>query len=69
MTWTARSADQLDWHWRNVLRPGLAGLTDDEYFGEPVNGCWTVHRDGAVRAGRGPYADCALSEVRSAHQP
>jgi hypothetical protein len=48
MTWTAQLADQLDWHWRNALRPRLAGLTDDEYFWEPVGGCWTVHRDGTI---------------------
>jgi len=29
------------------LRQRLDGLTDEEYFWEPVSGCWTVHRDGA----------------------
>ncbi|MGE2732219.1 DinB family protein [Mycolicibacterium vaccae] len=41
-------ADQLDFHWHGQLRPRLEGLTDDEYFWEPVPGCWTVHRDGTV---------------------
>ncbi|MBB2989811.1 hypothetical protein FHR72_001274 [Mycolicibacterium iranicum] len=41
-------AEQLDWHWSVQLRPRLDGLTDDEYFWEPVPGCWTVHRDGRV---------------------
>lgn len=45
---TALLADQLDFHWRHQLRSRLAGLTDDEYFWEPVPGCWTVHRDGGV---------------------
>jgi DinB superfamily len=27
------------------LRQQLTGLTDDEYFWEPVPGCWTIHRD------------------------
>ncbi|MCX2712197.1 DinB family protein [Mycolicibacterium sp. J2] len=36
-------ADQLDFHWTHQLRPRLDGLTDDEYFWEPVRGCWTVH--------------------------
>jgi hypothetical protein len=27
------------------LRQRLAVLTDDEYFWEPVPGCWTIHRD------------------------
>jgi hypothetical protein len=39
---------QLDLHWRTQLRPRLDGLTDDEYFWQPVPGCWTVHRDGGV---------------------
>ncbi len=45
---TTLLADQLDFHWRHQLRPRLDGLTDDEYFWEPVPGCWTVHRDGTV---------------------
>lgn len=48
MNWTAALADQLDWHWNNALRPRLIGLTDDEYFWEPVPGCWTVHPDGSI---------------------
>lgn len=48
MNWTTSLADQLDWHWSNALRPRLIGLTDDEYFWEPVAGCWTVHRDGRI---------------------
>jgi hypothetical protein len=45
---TAQLADQLDFHWRSQLRPRLDGLTDDEYFWEPVKDCWTVHRDGSI---------------------
>ena len=41
-------ADQLDYHWTNQLRPRLDGLTDDEYFWQPVPDCWTVHPDGAI---------------------
>lgn len=41
-------AEQLDLHWRTQLRPRLDGLADDEYFWEPVAGCWTVHRDGGI---------------------
>ncbi|KZM72520.1 DinB family protein [Nocardia terpenica] len=40
--WVHEIADQLDWHWRERLRPRLAGLTDEEYFWEPAPGCWTV---------------------------
>ncbi|MBX7452114.1 DinB family protein [Mycolicibacterium sp. 3033] len=48
MDLTEELADQLDWHWRQQLRPRLDGLTDDEYFWQPVPDCWTVHRDGRV---------------------
>ena len=41
-------ADQLDYHWTNQLRPRLDGLTDDEYFWQPVPDCWTVHPDGSI---------------------
>lgn len=33
----------LDYAWDRV-RPALDGLSDDEYFWEPVPGCWTVRR-------------------------
>jgi len=42
MDWTTELADQLDWHWQHLFRPGLDGLTDDEYLWEPVPGCWSL---------------------------
>jgi len=39
-------ADQLDWHWNYHLRPRLDGLTDAEYFWEPVDGCWSIRLSG-----------------------
>jgi hypothetical protein len=36
-------ARQLDAAFERI-RPKLDGLTDEEYFWEPVPGCWTVHR-------------------------
>ncbi|MFC6023185.1 DinB family protein [Plantactinospora solaniradicis] len=42
--WNGQLVDQLDWHWQHQLRPRLHGLTDDEYFWEPVPGCWSVRR-------------------------
>jgi hypothetical protein len=42
--WKFELADQLESHWRDQLRPRLDGLTDDEYFWEPVPGCWTLRR-------------------------
>jgi DinB superfamily len=41
-------ADQLEFHWSNQLRRRLDGLTDAEYFWQPVPDCWTVHPDGGV---------------------
>jgi hypothetical protein len=40
--WGALIIDQLEFYWTAHLRPRLAGLTDEEYFWEPVDGCWTV---------------------------
>ncbi|HYS39528.1 MAG TPA: hypothetical protein VEO01_28255 [Pseudonocardiaceae bacterium] len=50
MDWNAELVDQLEWHWQQQLRPRLAGLTDDEYFWQPVPGCWTLSRRGASSA-------------------
>jgi hypothetical protein len=44
--WNAEVVDQLEWHWQHQLRPRLDGLTDDEYFWQPVPGCWTIRRSG-----------------------
>jgi hypothetical protein len=44
--WNRQLAEQLDWHWRTRLRPRLDGLTDHEYFWEPVRGCWSIRRRG-----------------------
>src|SRR5262245_7382707 len=57
--WTTALADQLDRHWQHQLRPRLDGLTDDEYFWEPVPGCWNVRKRGSstapIAAGAGDY--------------
>ncbi len=45
---TTQLAGQLDFHWRTQLRPRLDGLTDEEYFWEPVPNCWTLHPDGSI---------------------
>lgn len=43
--------EQLEFYWSVHLRPRLEGLTDEEYFWEPVEGCWSLRRgaDGAWR--------------------
>jgi hypothetical protein len=48
--WTHELVEQLDLHWRLALRPRLDGLTDDEYFDEPVPGCWSVRPRGTSSA-------------------
>jgi hypothetical protein len=42
LNWGQQLIDQLDWHWQGHLRPRLDGLTDEEYFWEPVPGMWSV---------------------------
>ncbi|GAA3590444.1 DinB family protein [Nonomuraea rosea] len=46
MTRSERIADQLDRHWQKNLRPRLQGLADEEYFWEPVRGCWSIRPRG-----------------------
>ena len=48
--WNGEVVDQLELHWLHRLRPRLDGLTDDEYFWQPVPVCWTVSRRGASSA-------------------
>lgn len=60
-------ADQLSWHWDNQARPRLEGLTDEEYFREPVPGCWNIRPRGSgtapVQAGTGDFTiDFAFPE-------
>lgn len=50
INWTQELTDQLDWHWGKQLRPRLAGLTDEEYFWEPVDNCWSIRSRGQGRA-------------------
>ncbi|QFG23392.1 DinB family protein [Actinomadura sp. WMMB 499] len=56
-TWNALLTDQLTWHWDNQVRARLDGLTDDEYFWEPVPDAWNVRPRGTgtapVQAGSG----------------
>ncbi len=49
-TWNTLLREQIAWHWTNQLRPRLEGLTDDEYFWEPVPDCWNLHKRGTGTA-------------------
>lgn len=42
--WGTQVAGQLEFYWDAILRPRLEGLTDEEYFWEPVEGCWTLRK-------------------------
>jgi len=57
--WNAELLDQLERHWEHQLRPRLDGLTDDEYFWEPVSGSWSIRRRGEsaapISAGGGEF--------------
>jgi hypothetical protein len=50
LEWNAEIVDQIESHWRHQLRPRLEGLTDEEYFWQPVPGCWTISRRGTSAA-------------------
>ncbi len=42
MSWSRAIVDQIDFYWNVWYRARVKDLTDDEYFWEPVGGCWTV---------------------------
>lgn len=50
LDWNGEVLDQVESHWRQRLRPRLDGLSDDEYFWQPVPGCWTISRRGQSQA-------------------
>ncbi|XVU29203.1 DinB family protein [Actinoplanes sp. CA-054009] len=59
--------EQWEWHWNHQVGPRLDGLTDDEYFWEPVKDCWNVRPRGTsaapVQAGSGDFTiDFAFPE-------
>ena len=44
VNWTGEILAQLQFYWEYSLWPRLEGLTDEEFFWEPVPGSWTVRR-------------------------
>jgi hypothetical protein len=67
LDWNEELASQLEWHWDHQLRPRLQGLTDAEYFWEPVPGCWSIRRreqaTASMALGRGEFVmDYAILE-------
>ena len=57
LDWKQMAIDQLEWYWQMWFRPRLAGMTDDEYFWEPVPECWSIRPRAAavtrMAAGKG----------------
>ena len=49
MDWGHEAVEQLEFHWNGHLRPGLEGLTDEEYLWEPGPGCWNLRRRSDAR--------------------
>ncbi len=45
VNWPAAILGQMEFYWDFHLRPRLEGLTDEEYFWEPVEGCWSLRPD------------------------
>jgi hypothetical protein len=43
--WGPLIVDQLEFYWNVYFRPRLEGLTDEEYFWEPVDNCWNLRRN------------------------
>ncbi|WP_017604565.1 DinB family protein [Nocardiopsis alkaliphila] len=48
VNWNGEILAQTQFYWEYSLWPRLEGLTDDEFYWEPVPNCWTVrpNRDG-----------------------
>jgi hypothetical protein len=42
--WRDLLIDQIDFYWGYSLLPRLDGLTDEEYFWEPVGRCWSIRQ-------------------------
>lgn len=57
--WKHQLVDQMDYYHDHYLMPRLEGLTDDEYFWQPVANCWTVNAnaDGTFSVDQPIYPD------------
>lgn len=67
LDWSHELAEQMDGHWRRQLRARLQGLSDAEYFWEPVSDCWSLRPRGEGRSpmtvgGGGMLLDYAYPE-------
>lgn len=49
ISWSTALAGQLEFYWEAHLRPRLAGMSDEEYFWEPADGCWSLRPAGGGR--------------------
>lgn len=47
ISWNKELVEQMDFAWDHHFLPRMENLTDEEYFWEPVENCWNVHRTDA----------------------
>lgn len=71
---TRELVDQIEFHWHHQLRSRLDGLSDAEYFWQPVTDVWTIRprsQDAdAAQPGSGPWTiDFAFPEPDPAPAP
>lgn len=69
LEWNDELVEQLHGHWTHQLRPRMAGLTDEEYLWEPVDGCWNVRPADPGGAPRVPGQLFMLDLVRPSPDP
>jgi hypothetical protein len=67
--WNEQLADQLEWYWDFHLRPRLEAISDEEYFWEPVAGCWSVRPEGAGVPGAVGAGEYRLDFARPEPKP
>ena len=52
VNWSDELLGQLQYHWDNLFRPRLDGLTDDEYLWEPAPDAWTIRPRGSTSSAK-----------------
>jgi hypothetical protein len=52
ISWGEELLAQLTGHYEHHVAPRLAGLSDEEYFWEPADGCWSIRPRSQAHAQR-----------------
>ena len=69
LDWAGQLIDQLDWHWQAQVRPKLDGLTDAEYFWEPVPDMWSVRPRGQAVSSHAAGAGDLVADISFPEPP